>query len=71
MELKDYQTRTLDAFTRWRTQLVVAETQSEAAVAALKSVGADIPSDIRNYPKSAWKKLADGRRGGQSRQAVC
>ena len=59
MELKDYQTRTLDAFTRWRTQLVVAENQSEAAVAALKSVGADIPSDIRNYPKSAWKKLTD------------
>ena len=58
MELKDYQTRTLDAFIKWRHQLTVTETQSEAAVAALQQVVADIPPDIRNYPKSAWQKLA-------------
>ena len=59
MELKEYQTRTLDAFTRWRNQLAVAETQSAAAVAALKGVGADIPPDVHNHPKAAWKKLAE------------
>ena len=59
MELKDYQTRTLGAFTRWRTELATAEARSETAVAALEQVGADIPPDIRNFPKSAWQKLAE------------
>ena len=59
MELKEYQTRTLEAFTRWRNQLAASEMQSDAAVAALQGVGADIPPDIRNYPKAAWTKLAE------------
>ena len=59
MELKDYQTRTLDAFTRWRNALAEAEVKSHATVAALQGIGADIPPDVRNYPKSAWAKLAE------------
>ena len=59
MEFKDYQTRTLDAFTRWRAELAAAEARSETAVAVLEHVGADIPPDVRNFPKSAWQKLAE------------
>ena len=58
MELKDYQIRTLDAFTRWRNALATSRVQSEAGVAALQQVGMDIPPDIRNYPKTAWQKLS-------------
>ncbi len=59
MQLKDYQTRVLDAFTRWQNELTAAQARSEVAVAALEQVGADIPPDIRNYPKSAWQKMAE------------
>ena len=60
MELKDYQSRTLDAFTRWRNELAAAQVRSETAIAALlEQVGADVPVDVRNYPKSAWQKLAE------------
>ncbi len=59
MELKDYQTRTLDVFERWQKELTAAQARSEVAVAALEQVGAEIPPDIRNYPKSAWQKMAE------------
>ena len=59
MELKEYQTRALDAFERWRDALAAAQTQSETAVAALQSAGVDLPADIRNYPKTAWLRLAE------------
>ena len=59
MELKDYQTRTLNAFTRWQNELVAAQVQSEAAIAALEQAGAVVLPEYRNYPKSAWRKLAD------------
>ena len=58
MELKEYQTRTLDAFTRWRNELAAAQAQSETTISALSQVGVDIPPDVRNYPKAAWEKLA-------------
>ena len=67
MELKEYQTSTLDAFTRWRDALAAAQVQSEIAVAALQSVGADIPDDVRNYPKAAWQRLAQN--GGVAKTA--
>ena len=59
MELKEYQTDALQAFARWRDELDTARLQSETAVAALRSAGADIPipDDVRNYPKTAWNKL--------------
>ena len=58
MELKEYQTRALDAFERWRDALAAAQAQSATAVVALQGVGADVPADVRNYPKTAWQKLA-------------
>ena len=58
MEKKAYQTRTLDAFKRWRNELPAALAGSETAVAALEQVGADVPPDVQNYPKMAWMKLA-------------
>ncbi len=59
MELKEYQSRTLEAFGRWLEALETARVQSETVIAALRGVGADIPEDVRNYPKSAWRKLAE------------
>ena len=58
MELKEYQVAALDAFTRWRDALEEARAKSQVAVDALKGVGADIPSDVLDYPKSAWQDLA-------------
>ena len=60
MELKEYQTRTLDAFTRWQNKLTSAREQSEAAIAAFEQlpVEVEVPPDTRNYPKSAWQRLA-------------
>ena len=58
MELKDYQANALDAFTRWWDTLASEQTQADAAVAALQSVSVAVPDDVRNYPKTAWQKLA-------------
>ena len=49
MELKDYQIAALEAFDRWRDALAEAR-----VIATLEGVGADVPDDVRNYPKSAW-----------------
>ena len=59
MELKTYQSRTLDAFTQWLETLREAKQQSEAAIKALKQTGVDIPDAVRNYPQSAWDKLRE------------
>ena len=59
MELKEYQVRALDAFTRWREALAAARQESETAVAALEQAGVEVSDDARNYPKKAWKNLAD------------
>ena len=58
MELKDYQVAALEAFVRWRDALAESRAKSETAIAALEGVGADVPDDVRNYPKSAWQHLA-------------
>ena len=58
MELKNYQVAALEAFVSWRDALIQAGAKSETAVAALEGVGADVPDDVRNYPKSAWQRLA-------------
>ena len=58
MELKDYQIRALDIFTRWRNELAAAQERSKTAVAALERAGVDVPADIRNHPKAAWQTLA-------------
>ena len=67
MELKEYQSATLDAFARWRDALATAQIKSDAAIAALQGVGMDIPDDVRNYPKTAWQTLAQS--GGVAESA--
>ena len=59
MELKEYQTRALDAFVRWRDALTTAAEQAQSVIANLESFGADVPPEVRNYPRAAWQKLAD------------
>ena len=61
MELKEYQTRALEAFVRWLDVLASKQTELEAAKAALQSIGQDVSVDTLNdnYPKLAWKQLAD------------
>lgn len=58
MELKTYQNRALDAFTRWLETLQTARHQSDVMAEAVKQTGTDIPAELRNYPKSAWLKLS-------------
>ena len=58
MEMKEYQSNALDAFTRWLGALAEAQAQSNTAIAALQNIsGVAIPGDIRNYPKTAWEQL--------------
>ena len=58
-ELKEYQSRALDAFTQWLNALDAARAQSETAIEALTQAGVDVPDDLRNYPKTAWARLAE------------
>ena len=58
MELKDYQVAALKAFVRWRDALEQARGKSETAIATLEGVCADVPDDVRDYPKAAWQRLA-------------
>ena len=58
MELKEYQTRALEAFSHWLAALDVARRESGAAAEALQKAGVDLPPDLGNYPKTAWRKLA-------------
>ena len=59
MELKDYQTRTLDAFTRWLNELTAARLESEQHVRYFENQGWAVPEGVGNYPKTAWQKLAE------------
>ena len=67
MELKEYQIATLEAFVRWRDALAEARAKSDTAIAALQGVGADVPDDVRDYPRSAWQRLAES--GGVAQTA--
>ena len=57
MELKEYQSRALEAFSHWLEALGKARQDSDTAIEALEQAGVDIPGDVRNYPKTAWQKL--------------
>ena len=67
MELKTYQLRALDAFSRWLEVLKDAQNKSETTIKALKQLKVDIPDDIRNYPKTAWQTLKEN--GGVAESA--
>ena len=62
LELKIYQRDTLDAFSHWVEVLKEERKTSETTIEHLKQVSSisdDVFDDIRNYPKTAWKKLAE------------
>ena len=59
MELKEYQSRALEAFDRWREALEKARGESEAAIEAWPEAAGEIPSEVRDYPRAAWRKLAE------------
>ena len=58
MELKEYQSRALEAFVRWQESLGKAQRQSVSSIELLERQGFDIPYELRNYPKTAWDNLA-------------
>ena len=57
MELKTYQLRALDAFSRWLEVLEAAQNESEAAIEAWPEAAGEIPDVVRNYPLKAWEAL--------------
>ena len=59
MELKQYQSNTLDAFTRWLRTLDRNKEKIRTLAEALGSLGHSIPNEISNYPRSAWKELTE------------
>ena len=71
MELKEYQTRALEAFSRWLAALDDARRASADGIEALRKAGVEVPADLRNYPKTAWGKLAQagGVAAGAARHA--
>ena len=59
MELKEYQHRTLEAFDRWRKALDAARGEARTRVAALEGAGLEVSDTDRNFPRAAWKRLAE------------
>ena len=59
MELKNYQSRVLDAFSQWLDTLKTARHQSDTAVEAWPADAGDIPAAVKNYPRLAWEKLKE------------
>ena len=61
MELKEYQRGALDALARWLEALEEAQHASETMIEAFRQTPVDmpIPDEIRNYPKIAWRNLAE------------
>lgn len=57
MELKTYQLRALDAFSRWLEVLNAERDKSEKMIETLTQAGFDITNDIRNYPQTVWDTL--------------
>ena len=66
MELKEYQVAALEAFSRWLDALESARRESEKAANVLRGISANVPGDIRNYPKAAWERLAESGRVAES-----
>ena len=59
MELKEYQRKALEAFSRWLEALEKAEAQAATVAAAVTQAGVSVPDELRNYPRTAWKTMAD------------
>ena len=59
MELKEYQVKALDAFTRWRDALDEARRECLKDTEYYRSQNRPIPPDVSNYPQTTWRKLGD------------
>ena len=59
MELKQYQTHTLDAFTRWLRALEKNRMVTNSLASLIEQQGYMGYDDILNYPKRTWKELAE------------
>ena len=59
MQLKTYQHNALDQLDRWLEALKVARLNGEKAAKALEGIVGDVPEELKNYPRSAWKSLND------------
>lgn len=70
MELKDYQSDALAAFTHW---LDVLKSESQSAKEDRRlwlEAGREVPDDVLNYPKAAWKKFWESGADNESREYV-
>ena len=67
MEFKEYQASTLDAFSRWLDALRSAERDSLEDAEYFTRRQRPIPEDVSNFPKTAWKRLAES--GGVAQSA--
>ena len=67
MELKEYQASALDAFSRWLDAVRSAKQESLEDAGYFIRRQRPIPEDVRNYPKTAWQKLAEA--GGVAESA--
>ena len=63
LELKTYQRDTLEAFSNWLEVLNEERQASKTTIEHLEQAGSSIRDDfldeIRNYPKTAWRKLKE------------
>ena len=59
MQLKTYQQNALDQLDRWLEALKDARLKCEKATKALEESGVDVPEELKNYPRSAWKSLKE------------
>ncbi len=57
MQLKTYQQNTLEQLDRWLEALKTAQLTCEKAAKALEESGIEVPEELKNYPRSAWKSL--------------
>ena len=59
MELKEYQTRALDAFVRWRRTLEEAARDSRRIIAMREEAGEPVSATLRDWPRGAWARMAN------------
>ncbi len=67
LELKEYQTQALDAFSRWLEALREARAEADRAVEALQGAGVTVRPEVRDFPRNAWDALAES--GGVAESA--
>lgn len=70
MELKDYQRDALAAFTYW-LDVLKSESQSAKEDSSFwQKAGREVPDDVLNFPKTAWKKYWESDDDNKCRKYV-